>query len=275
MTSVRSNFSLAVAATGLFAFVFLASGVWHKKIPAGGLTQVGRHASVTFEDGSVMDLDEPETDLAILQRRRMANSQGKGYRQIFITSDGREINVLNNRPAVSEDSEDLNSGDHLILAANTLDAQDVPPPLDSRDAAAVDALQLDGKDHANADEVDPKDRVTNAVIDGKDVVTTDYKDAKDAPVFALTPSDESLLGERLDMLLMGDGGIWGDIRTAADTGIIGSGTGATSPGGGGAISIPPIGSAVPEPSALPMISAAGALGLAFAAWHRRGSAGRA
>ena len=259
------NFSLAVAAGGLLGFVVLISGVWHPKFPAGGLTQVGRHARLTFADGSVMDLSEPDTDLDILRRRRMGGWAGQEYRQVFITADGEEINVLNNRLGAN-DTDELDSGNQLILAAYTPDAK-ADTTLNGRDGVQVASLQTDGKTSQISGEIDGKDSVVTDVIDGKDRVFTE-RDAKDAPVFALTPTEESLEAERLDMILMGDPDTdWGSLRTVSGTGLIGFGTGGNSTGGT-TISTPPIGIAVPEPSTLPLVGLAGVLVLAGIAWKR-------
>ncbi len=262
MKSAHSNVSLAVVAGGLLGFVVLASGVWLPRFPAGGLKQVGRTASVTFEDGSVLELTESANDLDILKKRRMRGWNGHEFQQIFITADGGEIEITNNRPAFAADGNDLSTGAHLMMAANTVDA-DENPALDSKKRQAVLAnLQLDGKDKVIAGAVDGKDSVYNDLIDGKDQVFTDGKDAKDAtqqPVFALTADQSFIAEERLDMILLGGGGYFGSL--GGPTGNFGAAT-------GGNISAPPIGSAVPEPSTLALAGLAGALGLAFKARRR-------
>lgn len=259
---------MAIAAGGLLGFVVVASGVWHSKIPASGLTQVDRHASITLADGSVVELSEPETDLDILRRRRMRGWQGKEYRQVFIMADGREMNVLDNRPGVTDEGEDLSAGDHLILAAYTPEAKDDSSLAGRQDNTEAASLQIDGKVRPAADAADEKDRVFTDVIDGKDSVADDPKDAKDAPVFALTATEASLEDQRIDMLLMGDlSSDWGDLRTVSSEGISTAGSGGSGGvgNGGTGVSTPPIGAAVPEPSTLSLVGflSAFALGIAY------------
>ncbi len=249
-----------MAAGGVFAYVILVSGIWHPKTPVGGLTQVGRHASVAYEDGSVLDLTESETDLDILRRRRLAGWNPREFRQTFIMADGREIEVLDNRPGFND--EDFSSGSHLMLAANSqLKDEDVPPPLDSSDAVILAALQVDSKDQTVKAEIDGKDRVvTQDMVDAKDRIYLDPKDAKDAPVFAL-----STQAGRVDqgLSLMGPGGIWGNLRTT--TPLFNTPT-------GGPITDPPIGGAVPEPSTWALLGLAGLVAGAVGACRHRQAA---
>ncbi len=269
MKSAHSNSSLAVAAAGLFGFVVLISGVWHPKLPAGGLTQVGRTASVTFEDGTVMDLTESATDQDTLKKRRMRGWNGHDYKQTFIMADGEEVDMADYQPVFEASGDDLSTGDHLMLAANTTDAPEGALVDGKRHSAILADLQTDGKAREVASEVDGKDSLSADLIDGKDRVYTDPKDAKDItqqPVFALT-ADQSLLNdERLDMILMG-GGMGGGSDFGSPR--IAFGLGDPGTGNGVSVSTPPIGIAVPEPSALLWIGVVGALGLAFKAWRRR------
>lgn len=145
MKSDQSNSSLAILAGGLLGFVVLASGVWHKKFPSGGLTQVGRTATVTFEDGSVMSLTESETDLDILKKRRMRGWNGHEYQQIFITADNEEIDVPLNPARALNDGEELSTGDRLMLVANSVDDSQNSMLGDKRRNAVLANLQIDGK----------------------------------------------------------------------------------------------------------------------------------
>ena len=263
--STPSQFSFAIVAGGLLGFVVLGSGVWYPKAPAGGRTQVGRTTTVAFEDGSVTSLTESENDLDILKKRRMKGYRGHEYQQIFIMADGEEIEVTNDHPKFVADGEGLSTGDHLLLAANTVDASEEEIAAVKKGSAVVADLQINGKDRHLADEIDGKDRVITDLIDGKDQVYTDPKDAKDVteqPVFALTADQSPYLDDRLDMLLIGNsGGSLGDDLGSLRT--------VSGDPGTGSISAPPIGGAVPEPAALPLIVVAGALGLTFKAWRRR------
>ena len=243
----------------------------------GGLTQIGRTASVTFEDGTVMTLTESANDLDILKKRRMHGWNAHEYKNPFILADGEEIDMADFQPAALESGEELSAGDRLLLATNTTDMPEESLLGSSRRKAVLAALQADGKAQDVASEVDGKDRVVTDLIDGKDRVYLDPKDGKDAkdvfqqPVFALTADQSMMADERLDMILMGNGfgggSDWGSMRTPL------GGVGATT-GPGSSISVgtpgtPPIGAAIPEPSALWWMGIAGATGLAYKAWRRR------
>lgn len=272
MSTSRPKLPFAVIGAGFLGFAVLVSGVWHPKMPAGGLTQVGRTTSISFEDGSVMELGETDTDQMILKRRRRAGWHGREYRQTFVMADGEEIEVSNHWLGQGDGSTDLASGDRLILAAYNREAKPEDSMQDNVGSVEIASLQIEGKDPGVADEADAKDRVVTDLIDGKDRVlaTRDAKDAKDAPVFALTATKYSLDSGLDDPLSLIDGGIFSNLRTASSTGIISGGTGGPSQGGGsGSISTPPIGGAVPEPSALALVGVAGVAGLAFAVSRRR------
>ncbi len=262
MKSTTSHLSLAIAAGGFLAFVVLASGVWLPRFPAGGLTQVGRTESVTFEDGSVLNLTESDYVQDTLKKRRMRGWNGHEFQQTFVMADGEEIELTSNRPQPATNDNELNTGNYLMVAATTVNSNE-HPILDGKNKQAVMAnLQIDGKDKVITNDVDSKDRVYTDVIDGKDRVYTDGKDAVQQPVFALT-ADQSFLGnEGLDTFLLGDSGGGG-----FDLGNLRSPTG-DPVGTGGNITAPPIGGAVPEPSALALVGVAGALGLVFKARRR-------
>lgn len=268
MKSVRSNSSLAVAAAGLFGFAVLISGVWHPKISAGGLTQVGRTASVTFEDGTVIDLTESANDQDILKKRRMRGWNGHEYKRLFVMADGEEIDLGDAQPAFAANSEELSTGDRLLLAANTTDLPEDALHGANRRAVLAD-LQSDDKARNLAGKIDGKDGVATDLIDGKDRAYIDFKDAKDAaeqPVFALTADPSTVDDERLDMILMGGGNgggsDWASMRVATGMGTSGS-------GGNISVGTPPIGVAVPEPSVLLWIGVASVAGLGLKAWRRR------
>ena len=266
--------SLAIAAGGLIAFAVLASGLWHPKYDRGGITEVGRTASVSFEDGSVLTLSEPESDLDILRRRRMAGWGGHNYDQIFIMADGTEMEVVNNRPAAGDD--DLDSGNDLMLTGYHKSRGKARAPLDAKDGVVVADLHVDNKDRVPEQVTDGKDKVVTDVIDNKDAVYVDGKDGKEVleqPVFALTTTSGS--GDNTDIIgaLMGDpGSMWGNIRTAANTGLLSGGLGGGSTGGGGSVTTPPIGTAVPEPSTWALVGVGGAVALAAGIRRKRRTA---
>ncbi len=254
--------SMAVASAGLFAFAVLVSGLWHPKFSHGGVTQVGREASITFDDGSVLTLTEPESDLDILRRRRMAGWGGHEYRQIFIKSDGTEMEVGNDQSRDSDDA-DLDTGDHLMLASYRKRAAQATAPLDAKDGVIVANLQVDPKDKVATADTDPKDRVVTDVIDSKDVTFVDNKDVVEQPVFALSTTSNPYGDEGVIGALIGyPGSMWGDIRTASSTGLLNGGTGGSTTGGGGSGGTTPIGVAVPEPSTWALVWVMGAVGLA-------------
>ena len=139
----------------------------------------------------------------------------------------------------------------------------MPPPLDSGEKVTLAALKVDPKDSTTTQEIDGKDRMSENVLDAKDGVQIDPKDAKDAPVFALATSKPAL--EPFSFDLMGPDGIWGNLRTT--TPILNGSVGTP----GGPLSDPPIGTAVPEPSTLPLLGLAGALAGVISVWRRRQS----
>ena len=139
----RAHPSLAVAAMGLFGFAFLTSGSWHLKFPVGGLTQVGRSASITFQDGTELSLDESEVDQTILKRRRMAGWHGHEYRQVFVLSDGREMDVrdpwLGTRLTEASELSDTSLSKPVDLATEPVNP--TAAPTDSSDLSSA-SLQL-------------------------------------------------------------------------------------------------------------------------------------
>ena len=264
---------MVVASAGLFAFAVLVSGLWHPKFSHGGVTQTGRDASITFDDGTVLTLTEPESDLDILRRRRMAGWGGHEYRQIFINADGTEMEVVNNQSHDLADSDDLDSGDHLILASYRRRSARATAPLDAKDGVVVANLQVDPKDKVVTNDTDPKDRVVTDVIDSKDVTFVDSKDVLEQPVFALTTTDNPYADQGVIGILMGDpGSMWGDIRTASSTGLLNGGTGGSATGGNGPGGTTPIGVSVPEPSTWTLVGLMGAIALAAGVKRSRRSA---
>ena len=273
MTSQRFHSSLAVSAGGFFAFAILISGLWHPKMPLGGRTQVGREESVTFEDGSVMSLSESATDSDILKKRRMRGWGGHEFRQTYVLSDGREIEVTGNRPGGSEDGEDLDSGDRLILASNNPSETSENSALDeARNRAGK--LQIDGTYRVASPGSDKGGWIYVNVIntaDAKDQVFFDAKDPLDAPAKDST-AENSFAEQSLYWFMRGGPNELG-IGSLLSNGLMGSGMGGSSSGNGngGTVSAPPIGivTAVPEPSTLALAGVAGALGLACLFRQRR------
>ena len=226
---------------------------------------MGRHASVAFEDGSVMELSESETDKAVWKRRRFAGGVGHDFRQVFIMADGREIEILNNRPGFTEDNDGLDTGDHLILTANTLDTAEKPPLDSHRTVEEALKLRIDGSYRVAAGNGDASDRVYIDVIDGKDqVLTADYKATVGrTPAFVLS-TEQSMEAERFNLLSGGNGylGDSGSIMTGGMS--INSSVSNPASGSGAVVALPPIGvTAVPEPSTLALFGVAGVMALAI------------
>lgn len=270
MTPQRFQSSLAAVAGGFFAFAILTSGFWYPKAPAGGLTQVGREASVTFEDGSVMSLSESANDLDILKKRRMHGWKGHEFRQTYILADGREIEVTNNRPGVPEESEDLDSGDHMILTANDAPGAPVKSALDGA-KDRLGKLQIDGTYRVAGPGGDQDGWIyinTIAVADAKDQVFTDPKDRQ--PATSDVSAEKTLAEQSLEWFMRGGPNYLGMGSLMGNNGTMSGGVNNNASGnGGGVVSLPPIGAAIPEPSTLALAGVAGALGLALRFRPRR------
>ncbi len=224
-----------------------------------------------------MSLSESDNDLDILKKRRMRGWGGHEYRQTYILSDGREIEVTNNRPSGSEDGEDLDSADRMILAANNASQESEKSALDeSKDRAGK--LQIDGTYRLASLGADKGGWIYVNVIDAKDEVFTDskdrvYEDPKDHVQVQTTdvPAENSFADQSLYWFMQGGPNYMGLGSEMGNQAMVGGMAGNLASGTGGTVSSPPIGTAIPEPSTLALAGVAGALGLAFRFRQRRGA----
>ena len=266
---MRSNHLLGAAAGGIFAYVILASGVLFPRHHGGGITQIGRHISVAYDDGSVLEMSESETDLAVWKRRRFAGNVGHDFQQIFIMADGREMEVPWNLSKPGGDSEELSTGDVLLQTADAVDVKDEVPLNQRRKSGEVLNLRLDGSyqlAYSLADADNPSYIDMVGMIDGKDrVIAPDPKDGPaQAPVTARStePDPQSLFAS--------DSSYLGGMGSLGGANALVSGPGSLAQGGTPGVSAPPIGAAVPEPSTVALVGLAGVVGWALAAHRRHG-----